>query len=463
MTMGKHWIFYASIVTGITFVFLYVAISSDMVNVNVQLSAGVAENSNLGYGQVMNTLSQQINGNRSFEDIVGWMLRSELEPEEKISLQGYALGWDFYEQQTCAARNLIGLQRWATSLDFAVVEPFVHQSAFKMSQFNYHDALRLSDYFDIDVWNHKVVTTIPNGTPLVKWEDFIENAARQLIVVHTMMRSSKGTKVYLDDEMNKEGCSSAKGYTISTFKKFGFKVVRQVCFKFSAASPISIYEYNKNILGPFKANNVSIIFTFFPGVFRARINILEEKYHHKFVDWLKPSKRVINDAKRYINMFLDKSYVAVALRTVKMAVSLRPHHQDDLKEATKSFVNQCIDKVNQTLSGITGQHFMTIDLGRFGDPSARSSMTSDTRKEIIEKLIDVTYHNSWNQIEWENTFIKATNGISDKGYIASLQKEIVSHASVLIIAGGGSFQNSMLLQYKSQTTQKYSIIKPCPM
>ena len=65
---------------------------------------------------------------------------SDLEPEKNITLQGYALGWNFWEQQTSAARNLVGLQRWATSLDFAVVEPFVYQSFFQMSRFYNHNA-----------------------------------------------------------------------------------------------------------------------------------------------------------------------------------------------------------------------------------------------------------------------------------------------------------------------------------
>ena len=43
---------------------------------------------------------------------------------------GYALGWDYYEEQTCAARNLVGLQRWATSLNINIVEPFVWRSFF---------------------------------------------------------------------------------------------------------------------------------------------------------------------------------------------------------------------------------------------------------------------------------------------------------------------------------------------
>ena len=425
---------------------------------------GLVGNSNYQYQVVVNAFSQgsfsNESTNESYQQSIGWMF-SDNRVEENITLQGYAVGWDFYEAQTCAARNLLGLQHWATSLDFGVVEPFVMESYFRTSQFSNDNALRLSDYFDIDVWNHKVMTTIPYGTPLVKWEDFIKKAARQLIVVHVMIGAADSTKVYTDGDVKRGTCFSPRGFTKSTLSKFGFEVIRQVCFKFCVRSPLSVDEFNKNILGPYDANNVSILFTFVPGVNRARINILEEKYHHKFVDWLKPSQRVINDAKKYIDTYLDTSYAAVSLRTVKMAISLRPKHPADIKEATKIVVSKCIGEIGQTLSSISGQHFMTIDIGRFGDPKGRSFMTSTTIEEIINKMINVTYHNSWHKAEWEDTFVKTTGGISDSGYIASVQKEIVSHASTVIIAGGGSFQNSMLLQHKSQSAQKHNVLQPC--
>ena len=174
-----------------------------------------------------------------------------------------------------------------------------------------------NNYFDIDVWNHKVVTTIPNGTPLVKWEHIISKAAHQLVVVHIMIGSNDTTKVYLNDEVKKGTCWQPRNFENTTLSRFGFKVVRKVCFKFNVKSPLPIDEFNRYIFGSFKAHNVSMVFTFVPGVTRARINILELQYHHKFVNWLKPSKRVINDAKKYIDMFLDKNYVAVSLRTVK--------------------------------------------------------------------------------------------------------------------------------------------------
>ena len=465
--MNNQWMLYVSIITGVSFLLLYLAIDHDHIPaINVRtIQLNVAKNwkwnSSLGsYGGELKALSQQIFSNKTYEDTVEWMFRSDLAPEEGITIQGYVMGWDFYEAQTCATRNLVGLQRWATSLDFGVVEPFVIESYFRSYRFKDDKALRLSDYFDIDVWNHKIVTTIPNGTPLVKWEDFIKKAARQLIVVHIMIRGSE-TKVYFDGDVKKGTCFSGRGFTNSTLQNFGFKVVRTVCFKFTTRSPMAINDINKNILGPFNATNVSIVFTFSPGVNRARMNILEERYHQSFVDWLKPSKRVINDAKKYIDMYLDTNYVAVSMRAVKIGISLRPHKPANIREATEAVVYKCVDEIAQTLSSLPGQHFMTADMGTFGDPKALSFISKDNTTQILNKMINITYHNSWQKAEWEDTFVKATGGISDSGYIASVQKEIVSHASTVIVAGGGSFQSSMLLQHKSQTTQKHDVLQVC--
>ena len=276
-----------------------------------------------------------------------------------------------------------------------------------------------------------------------------------------MTKSNNGTRVYVDDEVQEGTCFNSRGFKNTYLNRFGFKVVRQVCFNFNSRSPLPIDEFNKNILGAYKENNISIIFTFVPGVSIGRINILETKYHEKFVDWLKPSKHVVNDAKKYIDMFLGEHYVAVALRTVKMAISVNKRHPRDPKKATVIALNECVVEIKQILSSISTQHFMTIDLGTFGDAAALSYISHKTANEIINKMIKVTYNNLWSQKEWENTFIKAANGIRDNGYIASLQKEIVSRASSLILAGGGSFQNSMIQLFKSQSVQKGNVIQAC--
>ena len=238
-------------------------------------------------------------------------------------------------------------------------------------------------------------------------------------------------------------------------------MIRQVCFKFNTRSPLPVDDFNKYILGPFKASNTTVVFTFVPGVSNTRINILEEKYQAKFVDWLKPSKRVIKDARKYIDMFLGERYVAVSLRTSKIGINIKSRNPADIKETAKIVVDKCINEIAQILSNISGQHFMTIDMGRFGDIKTLDYYTRATATKIINKLVNVTYHNLWNQTVWENTFIKAANGISDSGYIASMQKEIASHASILITAGGGSFQKSMVLQHKSESAEKFDVIQAC--
>ena len=446
----KQWVLYSSVITIICVIIFFLKYSDVRINLRLTINNLTTDYQML---VVNNVLYQEGFGYEETQK------ERAITKAEKITYTGYALGWDYYEEQTCAARNLVGLQRWATSLNFGVVEPFVWRSFFK--GFGNKDSLRLRDYFDIDVWNHKVVTTIPNGTPLVSWEHFIKNAAHKLIVVHVMRTgSNNGTKVYVDEQVQKETCSNSRGFKNAYLNKFGFKVVRQVCFKFNSGSPLPIAEFNKYVLGPYNASNVSIIFTFVPGISRGRINILETKYHQKFVDWLKSSKHVTNDAKKYIDMFLSEHYVAVALRTVKMAISVgKLLHPHDLKKTSRIILNKCVNEIAHILSSNSTWHFMTIDLGRFGDSAALNYMSHTTATEILNKMIKVTYNNSWSQKEWENTFINATNGISDSGYIALLQKEIVSHASSLILAGGGSFQNSMSVLFKSRSTQK--VIHTC--
>ena len=44
--------------------------------------------------------------------------------------QGYVIGWDFNEGQTCASRNLLGLLHWASTMNSTVVEPCTYNSFF---------------------------------------------------------------------------------------------------------------------------------------------------------------------------------------------------------------------------------------------------------------------------------------------------------------------------------------------
>ena len=53
--------------------------------------------------------------------------------------------------------------------------------------------------------------------------------------------------------------------------------------------------------------------------------------------------------------------------------------------------------------------------------------------------------------DWEDSFVQATGGIVDSGYIALVQKTLVVNATCIVIAGVDSqFQNFMLSEYKAR-------------
>ena len=383
---------------------------------------------------------------------------------EKTEYNGYILGWDYYEEQTCAARNMLGLQHWATTVDFGVVEPFVWNSYYRATTF-FRDgkSLRFRDYFNITEWNYQVVSA-KNGKPLVTWEHFIESASRQLIVVYIVM-SSPQTSVYIDKAITKQCLSMRRGFDIRFLSPFNFKIVRQVCIAFNPRSPLPVHDFNNDIFGNFNVSNVTLVFTFCPGVFGGRISLKETTFNHKFAEWLFPSERVINDSKKYINMFLgNQEYVAVVVRSVKLGISMIKGRKMPKELFAEFLLKNCTNEIAGILSNFSGAHFLALDVGRFGDPSARSYMTPTTVKQFIASIVKTIYNGKWNTSQWEQSFISATGGVTDSGYIASVQKTIVSRASRVIMAGSGSFLSSLQVNRKQFIGQKngmvYSACKP---
>ncbi|XP_065907532.1 uncharacterized protein [Dysidea avara] len=374
--------------------------------------------------------------------------------------KGYVLGWHYYEGQTCAARNMLGLQYWAASIGFAVVEPFVSNSFFATGPFiSKGESLRFSDYFDINNWNHHVTMT-GFAKPLVSWEEFIEKAPRKLIVVCVTMNSP--SRVTTVTQINTTRVLQ-RGFTDETLSPFGFTVVRAMQFSFFVGSQLEMDEFNDKIFGNYNPNDVTVVFPFVPGVSRARINV-RTKGLPDFRPWLQPSKRVIKDSKKYVETYLEgKQYVGVHIRTVKLAIGLKNKTPEDSSppEFVENYLRKCSEIIGDLLLKIPGKHFLAVDIGTFGDPKQSSHMSRTQLQQTLSNLVNTVYDAKWDENEWETSFINITGGITDKGYIASLQKLLVSNASYLITAGGGSFQNSLKANHEMMTTEKDTIFSVC--
>ena len=280
------------------------------------------------------------------------------------------------------------------------------------------------------------------GKPLVAWEHFLEKAARQVIIVYIVIIQPK-TSVHVDGAIVRNCLLMSRGFTNKTLNRFNFSVVRQVCFEFNVHSPLSVDDFNRNIFGNFSRQDVSLVFTFFPGIFASRINLKEEKLHHKIATWLSPSEHVVQHSKIYIEKFLEnKQYVAVTVRTEKLGVTLvRGRHMS--KECFGNFLQNCTNEISGLLSNLSALQFLALDVGRFGDPKARVYMTPATTNHFIAGMVNVIYNGTWNAVQWEQSFVNATGGISDTGYIALVQKAIVTRATFVISVGSGNFLTTM--------------------
>ena len=61
------------------------------------------------------------------------------------------------------------------------------------------------------------------------------------------------------------------------------------------------------------------------------------------------------------------------------------------------------------------------------------------------------YNNSLTMRKWEQSFIQASGGITDSGYIAAMQRTIVENGRCLVLFGGRSnFQRTLLSAYEEK-------------
>ena len=380
----------------------------------------------------------------------------------KSDRKGYVLAWDFYEGQSSAARNLLGLLHWATTIDFPVVEPCVHNSFFILDHcinepLGNH-TLYFSDYFDVHYWNEKVVSQ-GFGKQLVPWKEFINNKPHTVIVVYLLLVENVNSTVYIDEQIQQApGCHKKRMKLTPVFSnksidKLDLKIKREVCFKLNYYKETDVQWFNEQIFGNYTDSDIVILFAKWPGSFGGRVYFNNPVLKHRELsNYLRTSQRIIKHSKKYQELFLGNDYIALSFRFVKIAIFLKMHHTPSEK-IDQFLAEDCPSQVSKTLEKMKGTRMLALDLGRFGDGNP-ADIEKDTIYKIIPKVVNIVYGNKWNQTEWEDSFVQATGGINDTGYIALVQKALVVNAACIVKGGIGSmFQKTLIEEYKARVKQ----------
>ena len=384
---------------------------------------------------------------------------------KKQTSNGFVLPYQIFEQQTAAAQNLWGLQYWAKTVKMKVVEPFFssHTMSFQPIVTGITNPLRFSDLYDQEFWNKQ--STLRNCSEIVKWEDFLENAPRKVILAFVFNdhgRSSNNQVLTSLDNISVIGQQTCENTGITFpevalkyFRELGFNFVRKVCI--NTHNAIKINELSKYILSHYSSNDVTVIFPGWSGIRHNKLNIQGVSFNsgNTFNIGLLPSKKIVDDSEKYMKKLrpFGRKYFGVMVRTEAVYIHAVKYKKIDFK----LFFDYMMDCARTLSSSVFIKHrdwerTLAIDLGRLGSLGFLKNNFMQN-KENAEKLYNgffsAIFGNNWTINEYEGSFKKYLD-IDDPAYVAQIQRTIAAKSDCLVMVGGESmFQQAAITFHKS--------------
>ena len=387
---------------------------------------------------------------------------------------GYVITQTFGGQMTRAIKNMMLLQCWGATLgsNLHVVEPFsarsnlYHSSSFwdGVAMGKLHNAARFSEFYDLQHFNQQ--SQKYNSLTLVTWENFLENAPRNSIVLvvpqETCIRDSR-LKVPKVKVMSM--CSYTNDFRdfISGLESYNFRILKVRCIHCSGlTSPLTLKELRDELYTGLGISNVTLLINAWRNY--AKTSSWLEVPHSCTMSEasfsltrLRPSISVTNHTQSYKNNIIrSQRYVAVMLRIERFLTEQVMGRTNKTLLSCKKKALDIYDKIKKESEDMGT--FLTLDVGRFGSRvmqnfgavSRLASHGDDSVRAIsylAKKTIDHIYKGRFTLKTWEDTFVKASGGITEMGYIATLQRNIATQADCLILMGGGYYQQVAAYQY----------------
>lgn len=387
-------------------------------------------------------------------------------------LRTYVVNFLYAGQQGSGARSISALQCFLSSIykDFYILEPYIKNSRLlTYTDGDDDDWLHFSSLFDFDHFN--LVSRSIGYAEMVKLKEFVRFSPKIAIFVRVRALDSIQEVVW-DPNATSERIHCLNSTDISRLVQPYQNILsngQQRLVRLNSSKCIvrvvelqitnvndwtgtkgpmeDVYDF---IFDKWSPQDVTLVFNYWYNKLfvpmsdpLGGVDCLQEYTTGETKVQFQPSKRLIGDAMKYKSMYLGKeNKLAVMLRVeriVKFYLKEEGNHSKSLKECLQEVVNLS-DRYGGGLRPL-----VTLDIGRFG-----SKTIHDFEKDILslswETLVSL-YHNQWSVRGWENSFVQATGGVTNKGYIAALQRTIASRADCLVLMGGGSFQALAVLDY----------------
>ena len=384
------------------------------------------------------------------------------------SRRRYVIGLSYWEQLVMAARNMFQLVIVANDWGSRVVEPYtINSRLFGLRNFvirkdlavaHSNEPLSLSQLVDIDKLNTIICE---HGLPhLVTLQQFIDNSAELVIVVHFIH--------YINNPNDINVPADIKGRIIAQFnsspvvdcgvllKQHLYRITNLLYQEADGkkdhvikhyycvdATKLMSTEKLGEMIGITELDEFTVIVVDWHGyskrsmVYNAATGPHVNKRATLSTSYNGPSfaavtlphsDRVINATNRYLqHVNMTKPFIAVHIRSEKVGQVQITH---------KGYLLSCMKQMLQLIEQLKQQYDISnvvicIDAGETGSDSCVNCRSGSTTLQILhDHNLKVTHFDA-----------AMINETYDKGFIALVEMNILSHGDHLIVVGGGSFQN----------------------
>ena len=419
-------------------------------------------------------------GNQSLADFVPNIQSPLVAPATANPLcrrGGYVLVLRYSGQQGAGVKALSSLQQWMRDLrlPMKIVEPFVQTSVLGMCQSQPREGIRFGDMFDLDQFN---AVSRSQGLPeIVPWSVYRSNTYGQAVFVK-MLPIEKNIS-FSTPVITAQASSPCNVTVMSAPDSSSVRLCQSRhttgYWKFANTHTLSSTEVYDTILRGLEPSNVTLILSLWRGPWEVEkdaaspslqpeagnssLSAPEEKF--------RDSQNIRNSAAVYQRMFLtgegrESRYVAVMMRSEHSVVKFQAQHSKNISGEIEGCMEQLVRETEAAVKEVGASGLLvTSDVGRFGSGSWNGTVSSPEKGNVtdivmrakrgLERLYEG--RDGWSFERWERSFVEASGGIEERGYVAALQRVLATDqkAVCLVLLGGGLFQELSLQQYLQQS------------
>ncbi|CAI8004088.1 hypothetical protein GBAR_LOCUS3829 [Geodia barretti] len=384
---------------------------------------------------------------------------------------GYILVLRYSGQQGAGVQALSSLQQWISNLDLPmkVVEPFIQNSVLGIHPAKKANAksVRFGEMFDLDNFND--VSRRKGLAEMIPWSVYRASAQGQAAVFVNMVAIDGHTSFSAPTISWQDGGSGrCKVTEITGPDKTSVSLCQgrraEAYWKFANTHTLSSEEVYNSILGGLDPSNITLIFSLWRGPWQVEKekNVLHQELEYK------DSQNLLNSAIAYQNKFLaapESRYVAVMIRAEHSILQFLAKRSKNTSKDLEKCMDELVKETDAAMKAVGASGlFVTSDVGYFGSGSWNRTISSPEKGDVadverrVKRTVERLYagRQGWTFEEWERSFVEASGGVDERGYVAALQRVVATDrkAACLVLLGGGIFHELSLKQYLYNTNNR---------